>query len=58
MLIDWVKSYTLRNDEFGLQAHQKVFDHFSGRKFEIKSNREAQSLTLEMDMEMDSFTTD
>lgn len=38
MLLDWVRQYSLRDDEFSLSAHQKLFDDFSGKKTEFKSN--------------------
>lgn len=38
MLLAWVKEYPLRTDEFSLQAHQNIFNQYSGRKIEYKSN--------------------
>ncbi|PHS20667.1 MAG: shikimate kinase [Kangiella sp.] len=38
MLIEWVKQYTERDDEFSLTAHQNLFDQFDGDKIEYKSN--------------------
>ncbi len=38
MLIEWVKQYSERDDEFSLTAHQKLFDRFNGDKIEYKSN--------------------
>ena len=35
MLIDWVKQYELRDDEFSLKAHKALFESFSGDKREI-----------------------
>lgn len=35
MLIDWVKQYALRDDEFSLRAHRLLFDTFTGPKREI-----------------------
>lgn len=32
MLIDWVKQYESRSDEFSLRAHQVLFDSFTGKK--------------------------
>lgn len=34
MLLDWVKQYPIRNDEFSLQSHQKLFNEFMGKKKE------------------------
>ncbi len=42
MLINWIKEYQNRNDEFSLQAHQKLFNSFSNSKIELKSNLEIQ----------------
>jgi len=38
MLIDWVKQYPERTDEFSLTAHQKLFIEFAGKKTEYSSN--------------------
>jgi len=38
MLLDWVKQYPIRNDEFSLQAHQELFKEFMGNKKEYLSN--------------------
>ncbi len=38
MLLDWVRQYSLRDDEFSLSAHQKLFDEFTGSKTEFNSN--------------------
>jgi adenylate kinase family enzyme len=37
-LLEWVEQYPLRNDEFSLTAHQKLFHEFVGKKTEYKSN--------------------
>ena len=34
-LIEWVRTYESRTDEFGLQRHRQVFDGFTGRKQEF-----------------------
>lgn len=31
-LIEWVKKYETRDDEYGLQRHHHIFDSFTGRK--------------------------
>ena len=36
-LIAWVGEYETRSDEYGLQQHRRLFDLFSGRKFEFTS---------------------
>ncbi len=38
MLLDWLRQYSVRDDDFSLSAHQKLFDDFSGKKTEFKSN--------------------
>ncbi len=38
MLIDWVRSYESRADEFSLQAHRQLYDTFDGAKIEYDSN--------------------
>jgi adenylate kinase family enzyme len=40
MLIDWVKQYPDREDEFSLSAHRALFGQFSGEKVEHRSNVE------------------
>jgi adenylate kinase family enzyme len=36
-LIQWVKEYETRNDEYGLKRHRQIFDNFSGTKHEYTS---------------------
>lgn len=36
-LVDWVKTYETRTDEFGLQCHRQLFDTFTGHKHEYHS---------------------
>ena len=36
-LIDWVKTYETRTDEFGLQCHRQLFETFTGDKHEYRS---------------------
>jgi adenylate kinase family enzyme len=38
MLIQWVRNYTERTDQFSLQAHRTLFDSFHGIKVEYQSN--------------------
>ncbi len=35
MLLDWVRAYATRDDEFSLRAHRALFDRFSGAKREV-----------------------
>jgi hypothetical protein len=36
-LIEWVKQYETRDDEYGLKRHREIFDGFSGPKREYRS---------------------
>jgi len=38
MLIEWVKQYPVRDDEFSLNAHRRLFDDFPGKKIEYAAN--------------------
>ena len=40
-LLDWVREYAARDDEFSLKAHRDVFDAFLKTKWELRSNEEA-----------------
>lgn len=37
-LIDWIKAYEQRPDEFSYTAHRRLFDEFPGPKLELRSN--------------------
>ncbi len=39
MLINWIKDYSNRTDEFSLTAHQRLFDSFIGKKTEYNSRK-------------------
>lgn len=41
MLIDWVREYETRDDEFSLREHRRLFDAHPGPKVEYSSNAEA-----------------
>lgn len=41
MLLDWVREYETRGDEFSLSAHRALFDAHEGKKVEYRSNDEA-----------------
>lgn len=41
MLIDWVREYETREDEFSLGSHRRLFDGFEGEKVELTSNEAA-----------------
>ena len=36
-LLDWVREYETRDDEYGLKRHRQVFERFPGRKREYTS---------------------
>ena len=36
-LVEWVKEYGNRDDEYGLKRHRKIFDEFTGVKREFPS---------------------
>lgn len=40
MLINWVKEYDEREDEFSLKSHNSIFSSFVGEKTEVKNNDE------------------
>lgn len=35
-LIDWIKQYETRDDEYGLKCHRRIFDNFNGAKREYR----------------------
>ncbi|MBX3356385.1 MAG: AAA family ATPase [Phycisphaeraceae bacterium] len=41
-LIDWVRSYEERTDEYGLARHRALYDSYPGRKREITDPRDYQ----------------
>lgn len=41
MLLDWVREYETREDEFSLSEHRRLFDTHEGKKVEYRSNEEA-----------------
>ena len=49
MLIEWVRTYETRKDEFSLREHRRIFEGFRNTKSEIRSNAEAQSQRMESD---------
>jgi adenylate kinase family enzyme len=40
MLLDWVRAYATRTDEFSLHSHRALFDAFTGDKRELATNDE------------------
>lgn len=36
-LIDWVREYEVRDDEYGLKRHRRIFDGFTGPKREFRT---------------------
>lgn len=47
MLLEWVGNYEIRDDEFSLSAHRRVFDAFQGTKRETTDNHQAHALADE-----------
>lgn len=43
-LIDWVKSYESRADEYGLSRHRRLYDSYSGKKRELKHTTQYETL--------------
>jgi hypothetical protein len=43
MLLEWVREYETREDEFSLQEHRKLFDDHRGKKVEYGSNEAART---------------
>jgi len=39
MLLNWVKEYYVRNDEFSYIAHSKLYNNFKGDKIEYNTNQ-------------------
>lgn len=35
LLLDWVRAYETRDDEFSLRSHRRLYDNFSGLKREL-----------------------
>ncbi|NBD17713.1 MAG: shikimate kinase [Cyanobacteria bacterium] len=44
-LIQWVRSYNIRDDEYGLKRHRALYDAFSGEKYEF--NHPSDYVTVE-----------
>lgn len=36
-LLGWVREYETRKDEFSLARHRSIYDHFEGRKMEVRT---------------------
>lgn len=47
-LINWVKEYESRSDEYGLQRHRELFNAFTGRKHEYRSVEEYDHFALNL----------
>ena len=43
-LLDWVRRYPQRDDEYGLPRHRALFDAFSGRKIELTTGADAAAV--------------
>lgn len=42
-LLEWIKTYETRTDDFGLSRHRALFDGFAGKKREYTSPDEYQA---------------
>jgi adenylate kinase family enzyme len=42
-LLEWVRQYEARDDEYGLKAHRQLFESFAGNKQEYTSSSQEQS---------------
>lgn len=38
MLLDWIADYEVRDDEFSLKAHSKLYERFKGKKSRLHHN--------------------
>ncbi|MFG0379826.1 hypothetical protein ACF8C6_02510 [Pseudomonas sp. zbq_18] len=43
-LIEWVRSYEHRTDEYGLGSHRHLYDSFNGKKRELKNTAEYENV--------------
>jgi len=43
MLIEWISDYEIRPDTFAKQAHQALYDNFTGVKTLISTNRNTEN---------------
>ena len=43
-LLEWVREYESRDDEFSLSEHLIIYNAFQGKKTEVKSNEESADL--------------
>lgn len=43
-LVQWVRSYETRTDEYGLSRHRKLYESFNGKKRELSDPREYDSV--------------
>jgi len=48
MLLEWIKDYYHRSDEFSYIAHRQLFQAFSGPKFEFTSNIQDPSSVVKL----------
>ena len=46
ILLDWVRAYDTRADEFSLASHQDLFRSFAGQKHELKTRQDIGHVTL------------
>jgi adenylate kinase family enzyme len=48
MLIDWVRAYATRDDEFSLRGHRALYDRFRGDKRELVTRDEVAAFEAEL----------
>ncbi len=46
MLLNWVRAYSTRDDEFSLARHRAIFDAFTGARREINQNLKLTESTI------------
>ncbi|MDQ7048411.1 MAG: hypothetical protein Q9M92_02285 [Enterobacterales bacterium] len=48
LLINWIKDYEIRDDEFSKRSHQKLFNAFQGTKHQLTSNQAINQYLIEV----------
>lgn len=51
MLLDWVRRYKSRDDEFSLAAHRRIFDEFTGIREEVTTLDDSRDLVTRLALE-------
>lgn len=55
MLIEWVKEYETREDEFSMREHRKLYEEYKGEKVEYRTKDEARERILLASSKMGHF---